>query len=58
MTTDPTVLTWRYPWPVVLRCPFDAGCSTTFYVTWADVPDWWPCTCGAEHAKVLKASQT
>jgi hypothetical protein len=34
-----------------LRCPFGAGTSVTLYVAWADVPEWWPCTCGAEHAK-------
>jgi hypothetical protein len=36
---------------IALHCPFGAGYSVSLYVEWADVPDWWPCTCGAEHAK-------
>jgi hypothetical protein len=43
-------------WPVSLRCPFDAGVATSMYVTWDDVPDWWPCTCGADHQKQMPAS--
>jgi hypothetical protein len=39
------------PSVIALHCPFGAGHSLALYVTWADVPDWWPCTCGAEHAK-------
>jgi len=41
-----------------LRCPFNAGASVSLYTSWADVPDWWPCTCGAEHAKTPKVSET
>jgi hypothetical protein len=36
------------PAMVTLRCPFDAGQSVRVYAT-AEVPAWWPCTCGAEH---------
>ena len=39
------------PEPPRLCCPFDAGVAVSDYATWADVPDWWPCTCGAEHRK-------
>lgn len=45
-------------WPVSLRCPFDVGVAVSLYATWADVPDWWPCTCGAEHAKESKPCTT
>ena len=39
------------PSHIALRCPFGAGYSVSIYVSWADVPDWWSCSCGAEHAK-------
>jgi hypothetical protein len=44
------------PSMIGLRCPFNAGASVSLYVTWADVPEWWPCTCGAEHQKPKPAS--
>jgi hypothetical protein len=36
---------------IALHCPFGAGHSLSLYLRWDDVPDWWPCTCGAEHYK-------
>lgn len=39
------------PSSIALHCPFGAGHSVSLYVEWADVPEWWECTCGAEHQK-------
>jgi hypothetical protein len=37
---------------IALQCPVERGrYSVSLYVEWADVPDPWPCTCGAMHAK-------
>lgn len=36
--------------PLAIRCPFDAGFSPV-YRNWEEVPEWWPCSCGAEHER-------
>lgn len=35
---------------VLMLCPFGAGVSVPEYEAISDVPDYWPCTCGAEHS--------
>lgn len=46
------------PSMIGLRCPFNAGCSVALYTKWEDVPEWWECTCGAEHAKHPRVAET
>jgi hypothetical protein len=41
---------------LILGCPFDAGHSPT-YRSFEAVPEWWPCSCGAEHQNTFPSSE-